>query len=250
VTAGAVPTAEPDDRLRRSEAHLFVDDLDDPRLSAEDRHHGERVLRLRPGMAITLSDGAGRWREARWGPEPEPTGPVRVHPAHGPPLTVGFALLKGERNEWVVQKLTELGIDVILPLAAERSVVRWNGERAVRHHERLLRVAREAAMQSRRVVLPLIVPVQQPGVVTGPEVALAEPGGSTPSLRHPCVLVGPEGGWSPSELAGERPTVGLGPAVLRAETAAVAAATLLTALRAGIVVAADCPSPAPRLGER
>jgi 16S rRNA (uracil1498-N3)-methyltransferase len=245
VTAGADATAGPDDHLRRSHAHLFVTDLDDPRLTDEDRHHGERVLRLRPGTPVTLSDGIGRWREARWGPEPEPTGPVRLHSALGPPLTVGFALLKGERNEWVVQKLTELGIDVILPLAAERSVVRWEDGRAVRHHERLQRVAREAAMQSRRVVLPVVCPVQQPGGVTGPEVALAEPGGSTPSLQHPCILVGPEGGWSPAELASDRATVGLGPSVLRAETAALAAATLLTALRAGIVGPAADWSAAP-----
>lgn len=244
MTGSAGSSAEPDAALRRSAAHLFVGDLDVPRVTDDDRHHVDRVLRLRAGAAITLGDGAGRWREALWAPEPEPTGPVHVHSAPAPPLTVGFALLKGERNEWVVQKLTELGIDVILPLAAERSVVRWNDSRAARHHERLQRVAREAAMQSRRVHLPFVGSVQPPGAVTGLVVALAEPGGRPLTMQRPCVLVGPEGGWSAAELAGDRAIVGLGPSVLRAETAAVAVATLLTALRAGTVRPVDDrPSP-------
>ena len=245
MTGGASSTAQPDAYLRRSAAHLFVDDLDVPRVTDDDRHHVDRVLRLRTGASITLGDGAGRWREARWAAEPEPTGPVHVHSAPAPPLTVGFALLKGERNEWVVQKLTELGIDVILPLAAERSVVRWNDSRAARHHERLQRVAREAAMQSRRVHLPFVGSVQPPGAITGTAVALAEPGGRLLTMQRPCVLIGPEGGWSQAELAGDRVTVGLGESVLRAETAAVAVATLLTALRAGLVSPATGSSAVP-----
>ena len=66
----------------------------------------------------------------------------------------GFAPVKGDRPEWTVQKLTELGVDRIVPLRAARSVVRWDGERGAAAVERLRRVAREAAMQSRRCRLP------------------------------------------------------------------------------------------------
>ena len=67
---------------------------------------------------------------------------------------MAFAPVKGERPEWVVQKLTELGIDRIVPLFSERSVVRWSGARGQATVERLRRVAREAAAQCRRVWLP------------------------------------------------------------------------------------------------
>jgi hypothetical protein len=66
-------------------------------------------------------------------------------------------------------------------------------------------------------------------------VALAQLGGQPPNLTHPAVLVGPEGGWAPEELSVGLPTVGLGPTVLRVETAAVAAGVLLCGLRAGVV---------------
>ena len=68
--------------------------------------------------------------------------------------------VKGEKPELVVQKLTEIGIDDIFPLApSAHSVVKWDGDRADRHHARLVKVAREAAMQSRRVWLPEVQPV-------------------------------------------------------------------------------------------
>ena len=118
--------------------------------------------------------------------------------------------------------------------------MRWDGERAARNHARLIRVAREAAMQSRRTWLPEVgVPVTfaqaAQDVGRRSPVALAQPGGRPPSLDRPALLVGPEGGWGAEELASGLPTVGLGQGVLRVETAAVAAGVLLCALRAGIV---------------
>ena len=74
---------------------------------------------------------------------------MQSEPAAVPALTVAFAPVKGERPEWVVQKLTELGIDRIVPLVSERSVVRWSGARGKATVERLRRVAREAAAQCR-----------------------------------------------------------------------------------------------------
>lgn len=194
------------------------------------------MLRLRPGDEITISDGAGGWRRCRWGPRIDPDGPIERDARPEPPLTVGFALTKGERPEWAVQKLTELGIDAIVPFVAERSVVRWDPDKAAANVGRLRRVAREAAMQSRRVWLPDVEPVAPfAAVVARPGVALADRDGHAPSLAQRTLLIGPEGGWAPAERESAVRIVGLGPLVLRAETAAVAGGVLLAALRAGIV---------------
>ena len=218
-------------------AHAFVADLAAPELTDADRHHLERVLRLRPGDDITVSDGAGSWRPCRFGARLEPVGDVRREPAPEPPLTVGFALTKGQRPELTVQKLTELGVDRIAPFVAARTVVRWDPDQAAAHVERLRRLAREAAMQSRRVWLPAVDDVVGFAAVarlTG--ACLAERGGRPPSLDRPAVLVGPEGGWAAEEREAGLPIVDLGPHVLRAETAAIAAAALLSALRAGVIL--------------
>lgn len=180
-----------------------------------------------------VGDGAGSWRPARFGEELEPAGEVVQGPAPEPVLTVGLTPVKGDRPEWAVQKLTELGVDRIVVLRAERSVVRWDGERAAGHLERLRRIAREAAMQSRRARLPEVTGVHAPHEVPG--AVLAQPGGRPLTAADHSVLCGPEGGWTDAErvLVGQH--VGLGPHVLRAETAAVAAGTLLVGLRDGLV---------------
>jgi 16S rRNA (uracil1498-N3)-methyltransferase len=220
-------------------AHAFVDDPEAPELSAEDRHHLERVLRVRPGEEVTVSDGAGRWRRCRLGAGGalEPAGAVEVVPRPAPAVAVAFALTKGDRPELAVQKLTELGVDRIVPFVAERSVVRWEGERAARHVERLRRVAREAGVQAGLAFLPSVADLTDfPSVAALSGAARCEPGGGPPRLEHPTLLVGPEGGWTAAEREIALPAVTLGPTTLRAETAAIAAGTVLTALRAGVVV--------------
>lgn len=213
-------------------ANAFVADLEAPVLDDADRHHLERVLRLRPGEPITVSDGRGAWRACWFGAELEPVGPIEQDPRPAPLLTIAFALVKGDRPELVVQKLTELGVDEIVPFVAARSVARWDATKAARQAERLALVARAAAMQSRRTWLPLVAPLASfADVARRPGAAMAERGGAAPSLDHPVVLVGPEGGWSDEERALDLPTVGLGPNVLRAETAAIAAGVLLAARR-------------------
>jgi 16S rRNA (uracil1498-N3)-methyltransferase len=217
---------------------VFVDDVETPRLLPNDRHHLERVLRVRPGDAVVVSDGAGRWREGTLGDAGavDPTGEVASSVESTPAVTVAFALTKGERPELAVQKLTELGADVIIPFAAARSVVRWDDDRAAGHVERLRRVAREASMQCRRSWLPTVEDLATFAAVTArPGAAIADAGGDPPSLDRPTILVGPEGGWTDDERTCGLPTVGLGPHVLRAETAAMAAASLLSALRAHLV---------------
>jgi 16S rRNA (uracil1498-N3)-methyltransferase len=212
---------------------VFVGDLAAPVLAQGDEHHLRKSLRLRPGDPLAVSDGRGRWCPVRFGGELVPQGPVVEVPRPRPVLTVGFTPTKGHRPEWAVQKLTELAVDRILVLHTDRSVVVWPGDRAAAHLDRLRRIAREAAMQSRRVWLPEVVGVQAPSAY--PTAALADPGGRPPAAGDTTVLCGPEGGWSDEERRAAPARIGLGPGVLRAETAAVTAGALLAALRHGLV---------------
>ena len=227
--------------------HVFVADVGDPHLDDDDRHHLERVLRVRPGEEVTVSDGRGGWRACEFvtGGGLAPVGDVEQRPAPTPAITVAFALTKGDKPETAVQKLTEVGVDRIIPFTAARSVARWDGERAEKHVARLRKVAREAAMQSRRAHLPVVDPVASFAEVAALAGAVrADAGGGPPSLTHPVVLVGPEGGWTDEERAA-LPAVGFGPQVLRAETAAIVAGAVLAALRSGLVDhAGSLPPPA------
>jgi 16S rRNA (uracil1498-N3)-methyltransferase len=227
-----------------SAAHVFVDSLVASRLELDDadRHHLERVLRLRSGEEVTASDGRGHWSRCRYaGPgRLDVEGPVEFVAACSPTITIGFALTKGDRPEWIVQKLTEVGVDRIAPFVGSRSVVRWDQERADRHVERLRVIARGAAMQSRRVWLPSVGEVSSfDSMATdlAEKGALAHPGGGRLSLARPAMLIGPEGGFTEAEAGCGLPAVDLGPSVLRAETAALAAGILLCALRVGLVSA-------------
>jgi 16S rRNA (uracil1498-N3)-methyltransferase len=225
----------------KAAAQVFVADLGAPEPEPADAHHLVRVLRLSAGELVLAADGCGKVLPCRFtghGTLLEPTGPVQTVPRPAPALVVAFAPAKGDRPDWAVQKLTELGVDRIVPLVADRGVVRWQGARQASALDRLRRIAREAAAQSRRAWLPEVGPLHTLGELTGEaggQLALAERGGEPPSLDLPVVAVGPEGGWSERELGLGLPVVGLGDQVLRAETAAVAAGTLLGALRAGLV---------------
>jgi 16S rRNA (uracil1498-N3)-methyltransferase len=238
----------------RSTGHVFVAALDDVvRPEPDDEHHLLRALRVRDGEIVTAADGAGDWRTYAAHPmagavELRAVGPARRIARPPVALAVAFGLTKGVKPEVVVARLTELGVDRIAPVAAERSIVRWDDARAAAGVERLRRVAREAAVQSRRAVLPVVDDVVGVGDLAGHPASIVAVPGAPPALRvvaelgwpgaepPPEVLavVGPEGGLSADEVTALRATavVGLGPAVLRAETAAVAVASLLTALRA------------------
>jgi len=244
-------------------AHLFVasaaeltDALD---VSGEDAHHLARVLRLRTGETVTVADGTGWWRAYRLasadgasgGPVRSPAGALvlriealgeaRREPAPTPRLAVAFALTKGEKPDLVVQKLTELGIDRIVPVLAERSVARPDAAKGRAAAERWRRIAREAARQCRRATLPVVEdlgPLQ--GLAGHPGLVAAERGGgpadalATPPGGELLVVVGPEGGLAGAEVEALKPwaRLGLGPHILRAETAAIAAGALLAARRA------------------
>lgn len=218
--------------------HVFVADVAAPELDDDDRHHLERVLRVRAGEEVTVADGRGGWRRCELVPGGVlvPIAEPETRPRPTPEVTIAFALTKGEKPELAVQKLTEIGVDRIVPFVAGRSIVRWDEERAARNLARLRRVAREAAMQSRRVYLPDVSDISDFGAVAAlPGATLADAGGHPPSLHRPVVLVGPEGGWTDAERSAGLAMAALGPHVLRAETAAIVAGALLIGLREGLI---------------
>ncbi|WP_395157053.1 RsmE family RNA methyltransferase [Ilumatobacter sp.] len=223
-----------DDR-RRAAAHVFVgsEELGADgviALSDDTQHHLSRVLRLRDGVVISVCDGAGRWRLAtvvgeRQAMRVEANGDIEIEPFPVAPLTLATAMPKGERLDWLVQKVTELGVDRLQLLDADHSVVRWKSSEVDKKLLRLKRIAESAAQQSRRTFLPEVLPpVQALEILEG--AAVAEPGGRALTATDRMVAIGPEGGWSSKELAVARDRVTLGHNVLRTETAAVAAATL------------------------
>jgi 16S rRNA (uracil1498-N3)-methyltransferase len=237
------------DFLRRAAGFVYVDDLQVPRPSEDDAHHLLHVLRLRAGEVVIAADGAGAFvpcvvsegaassrgrgrADASSLDVLEVSGEVRSF-AREPSRCVAFALPKGERAEWTVQKLTEIGIDDIVPLLTDRTVVRLSESEGLRRADRFRRIAREAGAQSRRLYLPVVaVPTTMEAVletfdVVDDETAIAEPGGGLLTSAIRTVLVGPEGGWSERELDTIPTRVGLGSGVLRTETAALVAATLL-----------------------
>ena len=220
------------DVVRRAAAHVFVDDVANPVLDDGDLHHLSRVLRLRDGQIVTCCDGRGAWRPCAWTSAGlEATGEVTVESAPSPALCVAVSPVKSDRIDDAVQRLVEIGIDRVLVLAPlERSVVRWGDDRARGHLERLRRIVRAAAMQSRRLHVPSIEgPVSFDDVVAADGVAVAEPGGRTPWSEVTTVVIGPEGGFTPEEVARARRSVSLGGSILRAETAAVVAGSRLVA---------------------
>ena len=220
-----------DSALRRSAVHLLVPDVEAPQLDADALHHVSRVLRLRRGEPVTVTDGAGRWRCCVFtGDGVDVSTEAFTERRPDPPLTIAVAPPKGDRLESLVAKCTEVGIDRIVLLDAEHSVVRWAGERAERQLARLQRVAVEASMQSRRVWLPEISgPIRAIEVLPG--VAVAEPGGRPVTADDVGIAIGPEGGWSAKELEVAASAVSLSPNILRVETAAVAAAVLMASHR-------------------
>lgn len=229
-------------------AHALVDALgDDAFLDGDVGHHLARVRRLRADELVTLADGAGSWRPyrvsevARGRIVLEARGSVRREPTLVPRLAVAFALTKGDRPDQVVQKLTELGVDRIVPVLARRSVVRWDEDRAHAATERLRRVGREAVEQCRRATLPVVeAPVSSGALAGHPAVLVADRGGGPVEALGPppggewLVVVGPEGGLEADEVAALTPRgrLGVGPHVLRSETAAVAVAAVLCGTRA------------------
>ncbi|GEP37814.1 ribosomal RNA small subunit methyltransferase E [Nocardioides psychrotolerans] len=219
-------------------------------VEGDEAHHAVAVRRLRVGEQVVLTDGAGR----------SVTGAVtetgkRVFTVEAasveevvrpqPSFVVVQALPKGDRGELAVEVLTEVGVDRIVPWAASRSVAVWKGERATKSLARWRSTAREAAKQSRRSWHPAVAELATTAdvaalvasadlaVVLHEQASIPLAGLSVPPAGVVVVVVGPEGGLSPDEVAllvaAGAVSVRLGAEVLRTSTAGVAACAALLA---------------------
>lgn len=218
-------------------------------LDGPEGRHAVSVRRLRTGEAVVLTDGAGTGAcgtvtaaEGKDRLEVDIT-EVRTEPDPRPRITVVQALPKGDRGELAVETMTETGVDRIVPWAASRCITQWRGERGLKALGKWRATAREAGKQSRRLRFPDVTDLmttRQVSELLG-EAAFAgvlheEGGEPLASARLPgsgdlVLVVGPEGGVSPEELAafaeaGAEP-YRLGPSVLRTSTAGTAAGALL-----------------------
>lgn len=219
-------------------------------LDGPEGRHAATVRRLRPGERADVTDGVGLLVEcvvAGVGRDSLTLDVVarRRHERPRPRLVVVQALPKGDRGEWAVEMMTEVGVDEIVPWAASRSVTRWRPERRARALARWRSTAREAAKQSRRPWFPVICEPADTAevaarVAAADRAAVLHETAGTPlgALELPVageivMVVGPEGGISEDELAVLATAGGcparLGPTVLRTSTAGVVAAAVVLA---------------------
>lgn len=217
-------------------------------VTGDEAHHAVAVRRLRVGEQVVLTDGLGRSVIGAV----ESTGKrvfavsvasVASLERPSPAFTVVQALPKGDRGELAVEVLTEVGVDVVVPWAAARSVAVWKGDRATKSHAKWQATAREAGKQSRRSWLPTVAPLASTdtvcelvreadlAVVLHEDATTALTGVDVPASGRVVVVVGPEGGIAPEELAllesAGAVTVRLGAEVLRTSTAGVVAVAVL-----------------------
>jgi len=223
----------------------------EPRISGTEARHLLQVLRLGPGDRIGLFDGTGRGYEADIvgrtdnGVQVEIRAEFEVSRESPLEIVVAQALLKEKKMDRLIRQLTELGIAEWRPVVSERSIPRLEGGRLAARLERWGKIAQEAVKQCRRGRMPDIHPpvplTELLATDLGCRCKLAfweeasrplvavESGDGT--CRRILTLLGPEGGFSREEMTAAVArgfvTVGLGPRILRAETATVAAVSLI-----------------------
>lgn len=221
-------------------------------LDGPEGHHAATVARLRPGQDLLLGDGRGGMAAARVRAVGRGTLDLtivsrRYVPPPDPRLVVVQGIAKGDRGELAVQAMTEVGVDEIVPWAAARSVVRWQGERGARSRGRWEATAREAAKQARRPWLPVVsgdpadstaavarrLSTAAAGYVLHEDATERLVTAPLPAGGDIVLVVGPEGGIDGTELdaftAAGATAVRLGDTVLRTSTAGVAALSVLSA---------------------
>ncbi len=237
-------------RLLVAPARLTAGPLE---VTGDDHAYLFRSRRLPVGAPVQVFDGAGREAAAVVVAVTADTATLEVaaptaRPPTGPRITVLQALVKGERMDWCLEKLVEVGVDRVVPCATERCVVRLDDDRRAKRAERQQTIAREAARQCGRADVPIIEAAvrlaEALAACTGDVRLVAHPAAhdqpllsAVPATAHAVeLLIGPEGGLSAAEVdaavaAGFVP-VTIGPYVLRSETAGVAAVAAIRAARA------------------
>lgn len=225
----------------------------------EDANHAARVLRMKEGDRLYALDGLGTLYHAEVTGVDKRTVTCRItgqEPAGGElpvEVTLVQGLPKGEKFEWIIQKATELGVTRIVPVVTERTVVKIQGDRAQDKVRRWQAIAKEAAEQCERAVVPVVeAPVPFRRWLEGGKaastlrLACLEREGRLPmarALTSPSpeaaieLVVGPEGGFTPAEgealvESGAIATT-LGPRILRTETASLAALAIVGAALEG-----------------
>jgi len=222
-------------------------------IKGSEAHHISNVLRLKPGDSIRLFDGTGFEYEAvivNVADRKVEVAVLRKHPAavkSGVQVIVAQAFLKEKKMDDLVRQLCELGVAKWIPFFAERSVARPGKSRLAGRTERWKRIAREAVKQCRRIDIPEIratlsfEEVLDFGKACDLDIVFWENASNPldrrigPALARPpkkiLLMLGPEGGFTPQEVKTAKRsgfvTAGLGPRILRAETATVAACTLV-----------------------
>lgn len=214
-------------------------------VEGDEAHHAVAVRRLAVGESVVLTDGAGASVVGAVASTGKRVFTVTVRStatgaAPAPAITVVQAIPKGDRGELAVEVLTEIGVARIVPWAAARSVAVWKGERAEKSLARWRSTAREAAKQSRRVWFPEVSPMMSTSEVAalarGATAVVLHEEATAPLAAVPVdgdlvVIVGPEGGVSPEEIAAFEAagavSVKLGAEVLRTSTAGLAAVSAL-----------------------
>lgn len=224
-------------------------------IDGDDHAYLFRARRLAVGDAVVVFDGGGREaaavvREVDSARAVLDVGAVHAVARPAPHILVVQAVLKGERMDWCLEKLVEVGADAVLVCETERGVVRLDGERRAKRQARHQTIAREASRQSGRADVPpvraaasLDQALADPAVAAAAVRLVGDPAASRPLLTavpadatSVVLLVGPEGGLGPDELvraaAAGFVAVSLGATVLRAETAGAAAVFAIRAVRA------------------
>jgi 16S rRNA (uracil1498-N3)-methyltransferase len=218
-------------------------------LPPELAHHALRVLRLADGAAIALFDGTGGQYPATLRVDGRRAlAQVGGHEAVECELRGTLILVQGiaagDRMDWIVEKAVELGVTELCPVAADRSVLRLAGPRLdkrLAHWRAIVQAASEQCGRNRLMQVHAPTPLAACLEALEGPVLFCHPDGSRDfrsALQEVqtrlCLMVGPEGGWSPEELAGARRRglegVRFGPRVLRTETAGLALAAAATAL--------------------
>lgn len=225
-------------------AHVLVEDLESPDIGLDDQYHLGVVRRLKSGDLITLGDGKGRWRQATLsivaqgrrskGIVLSNLGEIFTEPRLSPRIVIALTVPALDRASWAVQKMTELGVDEVHFLHSRYSSTRIEGlDGSGKEFQKLARVMREAAMQSRVPYLPELFPITsfRDFVQYHSECILCTYGtDDVPDPDFP-VIIGPEGGFSDEELEMVPKHASLSGNILRSETAAVAASAYLTMKR-------------------